>query len=351
MAGAFWVGRIPVVTEGAAAEVQRRLNNLTKPVGSLGRLERIVVALAKIQNSPDPVVRRKTIFTFAGDHGVTAEGVSLYPADVTPQMVLNFLNGGAAINVLARQAGADVVVIDAGMNTALADERLVVLRAGAGTANFAKENAMSRDQAEWALNGGFETFEREWKREKIDLAGVGDMGIGNTTSAAAIYCALLGTEPDNIVGAGTGLDEAGRRRKADVVRRALASRRPDARDPVDVLVKVGGFEIAAMAGCFLAGASRRCAMLVDGYISTAAALIAQRLAPEIEPYLIYSHASAENGHSHVTELLRVRPLLDLDLRLGEGTGAALAMPVITSALAVYNEMATFDSARVSRSDK
>lgn len=345
-----WSGRIPASGADVEPQVLKRLNNLTKPVGSLGRLEQIVVALAKIQNTPDPVIRRKTIFTFAGDHGVTAEGVSLYPAAVTPQMVKNFLNGGAAINVLARQAGADVVVIDAGMNVTVDDPRLVTRRIGAGTENFLKQDAMSRDQAWRSIEAGADVFEREWSRARIDLAGVGDMGIGNTTSAAAIFCALLGADPDAIVGAGTGLDDAGRKRKADVVRRALAARRPAANDPVDVLAKVGGFEIAEMAGCFLAGAARRAAMLVDGYISSAAALIALRLAPEAEPYLIFSHASAENGHSRVTERLRVRPLLDLGLRLGEGTGAALAMPVIESALAVYNGMATFESAQVSRSN-
>lgn len=342
----------PVATELAAA-AQDRLDHLTKPLGSLGRLEWTAKRLVCLFGTLDLRIRRKVIFTFAADHGIAEEGVSLYPRAVTGQMLRNFLAGGAAVNVLARQAGADVCVIDAGTLEPLcdadADGRLIQKRIGPGTRNFMVEDAMTRDEAGRAIEFGADVFYEEHARAAIDAAGVGDMGIGNSTSAAAILCALLNRLPAEIAGRGTGLDDAGVRRKIDVIDRALKRRNPDPSDALDVLAKVGGFEIGEMAGCFLAGASRRCAMLVDGFISTSAAAIAIRLCPDVRDYLFFSHRSAEGGHARVLADLQAAPLLDLEMRLGEGTGAAVAMHILDCAVAMFMEMATFDSAGVDKS--
>lgn len=329
-----------------AEAAQRRLDRLTKPQGSLGRLEAFAKALVCIAGTTDIRVRRKVIFTFAADHGVAEEGVSLYPRSVTAQMVLNFLNGGAAVNVLARQAGADVRVIDAGTLTPIDHPALIRKRLGAGTRNFMKEDAMTRETAAEAILAGADVFTAEDQRERIDLAGVGDMGIGNTTSAAAVLSTLLDLPVDRIAGRGTGLDDAGLQRKMRILNESLSRRRPDAGDPLDVLAKVGGFEIGEMAGCFLAGASRRTPMLVDGFISTAAAALAIHLSPAARDYFFYSHCSAEGGHSRALQAMGAGPILDFNMRLGEGTGAALAMPVLSSACAMFTEMATFESAGV-----
>lgn len=325
---------------------QKKLDRLTKPQGSLGRLECLAQDLVRIFGKMDIGINRRVIFTFAADHGVTRQGVSLYPSTVTAQMVLNFLSGGAAVNVLARRARADVRVIDAGTLTAVLDPRLVVRRIGPGTKDFFLEDAMSRDEAVRSVESGADVFLGEDDSGKIDLAGVGEMGIGNSASAAAILCSLFKKSPADIAGRGTGLDSEGLQRKIKIISESLDRRRPDPSDPMDVLSKVGGFEIGQMAGCFLAGASRRTAMLVDGFISTAAAALAVRLCPSARDYLIFSHRSDEGGHGIILREMNAEPILDLRMRLGEGSGAALAMPIVESAAAIFAEMATFESAGV-----
>ncbi|NOX63855.1 MAG: nicotinate-nucleotide--dimethylbenzimidazole phosphoribosyltransferase, partial [Chloroflexi bacterium] len=282
-----------------------------------------------------------------GDHGVTAEGVSAFPPEVTPQMVFNFLRGGAAINVLARRAGARVVVVDMGVAARLEPHpHLVDKKVAAGTGNIARGPAMTREQAVQALLNGAAVVEAELEKG-LDILGTGDMGIGNTTPSAAIAAAITGRMPAEIVGRGTGVDDAGLARKIAAVQRALAVNRPDPHDGVDVLAKVGGFEIGGLAGAMLAAAAHDKPVVIDGFISTAAALIAATLAPGLRPYLIAAHRSQEQGHRLMLRWLGLEPVLDLDLRLGEGTGAALAFHIIESACAALDEMATFAEAGVS----
>jgi nicotinate-nucleotide--dimethylbenzimidazole phosphoribosyltransferase len=310
-------------------------------------LETLACQIAAITGRADSLsIERPVVFTFAGDHGVAAEGVSAYPQEVTAQMVRNFLRGGAGINVLARQAGADVVVADLGVARELANAPgLVQANIGRATANIALGPAMTRAQAVASILKGAEIAFAA-KEKGAGLFAIGEMGIANTTAASALASAFLGLDAEVVTGNGTGLDEAGRRRKVDVIRRALAINRPEASDPIDVLAKLGGFEIAGLAGVVLAGAASRTPVVVDGFISAAAALTACRIAPAAGAYLIASHMSVERGHRALLKALDLEALFDFGLRLGEGTGAALAIPVLRSACAVYNEMATFDSAGV-----
>lgn len=329
----------------AAAEAKVHLDTLTKPPGSLGRLEELAVRLAAVSGRA-PRVSAPVIFTFAADHGVVAEGVSAYPQSVTAQMVENFLRGGAAVNVLARQAGARVVVADFGVATPFGERSgLVARRFGPGTRNMAAGPAMAREQAAAAIETGAALAD-DAIEDGADLLGTGEMGIGNTTAASAITAAITGADPDAVTGRGTGLDDAARAHKVTVVRRALEVNRPDPRDGLDVLAKVGGFEIAGLAGVMLAGAARRVPVAVDGFIAGAAALIAVTLAPAARHALFASHRSAEPGHALALAHLGLAPYLDLELRLGEGTGAALFVPLARAAAAIYGEMATFTSAGV-----
>jgi nicotinate-nucleotide--dimethylbenzimidazole phosphoribosyltransferase len=329
----------------AAADARRHLDALTKPPGSLGRLEELAIRLVALTGRP-PRVDAPVIFTFAADHGVVAEGVSAYPQSVTAQMVENFLRGGAAVNVLARQAGARVVVADFGVATPLgAPSGLVVRRHGAGTANMALGPAMTPAQAVDAVAAGAALAE-EAIAAGADLLGTGEMGIGNTTAASAITAAITGGAPDAVTGPGTGIDDAGRRRKVAAIERALRVNAPVAGDGLDVLTKLGGFEIAGLVGVILAGAARRVPVALDGFIAGAAALIAVALAPEARHALFASHRSAEPGHALALRHLGLEPYLSLDMRLGEGTGAALFIPLARAAAAVYAEMATFKSAGV-----
>lgn len=338
------------VTPLDAAWLQRaddRLNRLTKPAGSLGQLEALARQLVAITENPAPGCANKVIFCFAADHGVTAEGVSAYPPEVTPQMVLNFLAGGAAINVLARVAGARVVVADLGVAADLpAHPGLVSAKVAKGTANFARLPAMAPDEARTAVEHGIRIANDEMDAGAQVLA-TGDMGIGNTTAASAITAAMTGAEPANVTGYGTGISEDARTRKAEVIARALLLHEPDPAKPLDVLAKVGGFEIGGLAGVMLAGAARRVPVVVDGFISGAAALVACGLAPALREHLIAAHRSAERGHARLLDHLGLAPLLSLGLRLGEGTGAALALPLVDAACRILTEMATFDSAGVS----
>lgn len=341
---------IAPLDEKSMAAARERQAELTKPAGSLGRLESLSIQLAGITGRLDPPLTERAIIVAAGDHGVTAEGVSAYPAAVTPQMVLNFLSGGAAINVLARQAGARVVVLDAGVAADLpAHPDLISHKVGYGTANFSQGPAMTRAQALEAIEAGLAAVTREYERG-LHLVGTGDMGIGNTTPSSAICAVFTGAAVAEVTGRGTGIDEATRQHKIVIVERALAVNRPDPQDGLDVLAKAGGFEIGAIAGVILGAAARRIPVLVDGFISTAGAMIAAALAPLSRHYMIAAHRSVEPGHRLMQEHLDLQPIFQLDLRLGEGTGAALAMPVVSSAVAILNEMATFSSANVSNKE-
>ena len=328
------------------AEAQRHLDSLTKPPRSLGRLEEIAARLAVLRGGA-PRVERPVIFTFAADHGVVAEGVSAYPQVVTAQMVENFLRGGAAVNVLARQAGARVVVADFGVaNPIGSSPELVRCPLGAGTANIAVGPAMSHGQAVAAIETGARLAEAELDAG-ADLLATGEMGIGNSTAASAITAAITGLAALRVTGRGTGVDVAAFGRKVYVVRRALEVNAPDPRDGLDVLAKVGGFEIAGLVGVILAGAARRVPVALDGFISGAAALVAVTLAPEARHALFASHRSVEPGHAAALERLGLEPYLDLAMRLGEGTGAALFIHLARAAALIWNEMATFKSAGVS----
>ncbi len=334
----------PVGTAGA--EAAQALDQLTKPRGSLGRLEELAQRLAAISGRFPPEIRRPVIFTLAADHGVVAEGVSAYPQIVTAQMVENFLQGGAAVNVLAHHAGAKVVVADMGVAAPLpAHPALLSHRLGAGTANIAKGPAMTRREAVAAIEAGMGLVEAE-RGDGLDLIGTGEMGIGNTTAASAVVAALTGLPPIEVTGWGTGVSEEGRRHKIAVIEQALALNRPDAGDGIDVLGKVGGFEIAGLAGVMLAGAAYRIPVIIDGFIAGAAALAAVRIKPETRHFLLASHRSTEPGAEHVLDALALAPYLDLQMRLGEGTGAALCISLARAAVKILDEMATFKSAGV-----
>ena len=341
------VDAIVVPDPAVGREAQARLDALTKPPGSLGRLEELARAIATMTGHCPPEVRQPVIVTLAADHGVAAEGVSAYPQVVTAQMLENFLSGGAAVNVLARQAGARVVVADLGVASPVGERPALVRRPIApGTGNIARGPAMTRAQATRAVAIGAELAADEVARD-ADLLATGEMGIANTTAAAAVVAALTGVPPEAVTGRGTGIDADRWRLKVDVVARALAVNRPDPADPLDVLARVGGFEIAGLAGLVLGGAARRVPIVLDGFIAGAAALAAVRLAPEARHYLIAAHRSVEPGHAVVLEALGLTPYLDLGMRLGEGTGAALAIGLARAACAVMAEMATFTSAGVS----
>lgn len=342
------VNQIQPLDQAAMQAAQERQNMLTKPAGSLGRLEELSIQIAGIMGKPIPAIKEKVIITMAGDHGVVAEGVSAFPQEVTPQMVANFLNGGAAINALARHIGARVVVVDMGVASDIpsVDEKLIRRRVGSGTANLAQGQAMNRGQAEESIQSGIEVTLAEISKG-ADIIGTGDMGIGNTTSSAAIACALMGESPEKIAGRGTGVDDEGLKRKTSAIQRALDVNRPNPKDGLDVLSKVGGFEIGGLAGVMIGAAANHVPVMVDGFISTAAAMIAVTLAPQCKDYLIAAHRSKEYGHSAMLEWLGLKPLFDLDLRLGEGTGAALGISMAEAACKVLAEMATFTEAGVS----
>ncbi|HYE99012.1 MAG TPA: nicotinate-nucleotide--dimethylbenzimidazole phosphoribosyltransferase [Planctomycetota bacterium] len=338
---------IPAPDEGARAAVARRLDAKTKPRGSLGRLEELACTVAAVQGTERPDVRRKAVVVMAADHGVAAAGVSAYPQDVTGQMALNFAAGGAAICVLARLAGAEVVVVDMGCRAPVGHPGVLDRRIGPGTRDFTRGPAMTRDEAGRAVDAGIGVA-ADLAGRGVRLVGLGEMGIGNTTAASAMTCAFLGTPPETVTGRGTGVDDAGYARKIRAVERALEVNRPDGRDALDVLSKVGGFEIAGLAGVALGAAARRVPVVVDGFIATAAAFAATRLDPGVAACLLPSHGSVEIGHRRLLDALGTRPLLDLEMRLGEGTGAALAMPLVEAAVRILDEMATFESAGVSR---
>ena len=344
------IQRIRPADADAMSRAEARQQNLTKPPGSLGRLEEVSIRLAGIFGTERPSINGKAVIIAAGDHGVVAQGVTGYPQEVTAQMVLNFLAGGAAISVMCRRLGIRQVIVDAGVASDLPENPdLRSLKIGRGTADISQGPAMSREQAERCLEAGI-ALAVEAIESGVDLLGTGDMGIGNTTASSAITAAVTGVSPDETTGAGTGRNAEELQHKIGVVRTALEVNDPDPADGVGLLAKVGGFEIGVLAGVMLGAAMMRRPVIVDGFISGAAALVANAVCPTSRDYMLPSHVSAERGHRAVLESLELEPLLDLGMRLGEGTGAALAMPIIEAAAATLSEMATFAEAGVSDRD-
>jgi nicotinate-nucleotide--dimethylbenzimidazole phosphoribosyltransferase len=341
------LARIQPVNRELLAQAQDRLDNKTKPPGSLGRLEEFARRVAAISSSNEPDLSRKVVFTFAADHGIVEEGVSLYPKEVTSQMVFNFLAGGAGVNVLARHVGAEVRVVDVGVDFDFENAAGMIHRKVArGTRNFAKGPAMSRDETLAAMQVGIDLAD-QCKAEGVGLAGTGEMGIGNTSPSSAIIAAISGIAVRDLTHRGTGINDAALEHKIHVIEQGLALNRPDPADPLDVLAKVGGLEIAAIAGLVLGCAANSIPVVIDGFISTAGALIASELHPHVRDYIFAAHRSVEIGHRFMLERIGTRPILDLDFRLGEGTGAALAMGLIDAGVKVLKEMATFEQAGVS----
>lgn len=330
-------------------KAQERLDNLTKPKGSLGRLEELAKLIVGITKKEKPVFKDKVIFTLAGDHGITEEGVSAYSKEVTSQMVYNFLKGRAGINVLARHIAARVIVVDMGVAKKLEikDKRLKIKKINYGTKNFSKGRAMTKREAIRAIEAGIELVEEEFKKG-IDIVGTGDMGIGNTTASSAITAVFTKRGVEEVTGRGTGIDDKTLEDKIKVIKKTLRLNRPDSSDPIDVLSKVGGFEIGGLSGVILASASKRIPVVIDGFISGVAALIAYHLQPKVREYMIASHCSAEKAHKIILDYLGLKPILNLDLRLGEGTGSALAIGIIEAGVKLLTQMATFEEASVSK---
>ncbi len=357
------IDKIEPVDKQLLEKTQRRLDNLTKPQGSLGRLEELAKQIVAISRRENPEFKHKVIFTMAGDHGVVEEGVSAFVQEVTPQMVYNFLRGGAGVNVLAKHAGARVIVVDMGVKEKIQNplacrdskpgqakskiQNFIDKKIDFGTKNMTKGPAMTREQAIKAIEAGIEVFEEINAQEQIDIVGIGDMGIGNTTPSSAIIAALSGEGPQNVTGRGTGIDSNAFENKVKVIERALSINKPNPKDPIDVLAKVGGFEIAGLCGVTLAAASHKVPVVLDGFIATAGALLAYELCPAVKEYLIASHNSVERGHIIMLGLMGLRPLLNLDMRLGEGTGAALGISICEAAIKILTQMATFENAGVS----
>ena len=351
-------------------EAQKRLDNLTKPKGSLGRLEELAKKVVGITGKRNPSLKNKVIFTMVGDHGVVEERVSAFPQEVTPQMVYNFIKGQAGINVLARHIEARVIVIDMGIKSdiryQISDIRdFKVKKINYGTKNMAKGPAMTREEAIKSIEAGIEVFEEEFKkgidpapltetqRKKnikrcgVDILGLGDMGIGNTTPSSAITAVITGRPVEEVTGRGTGVNDGIFKNKIRVIKKAIELNKPDLKDPIDVLAKIGGFEIGGLAGSFLAAVAHRIPVVTDGFIVTVGALIAFELEPKVKDYIFASHSSVEVGHRAILERMGLRPLLDLDMRLGEGTGACLGISLIEAGVKILTEMATFGEAKVS----
>ena len=336
--------------EAAMEAARKRQDNLTKPHGSLGRLEELSIKIAGITGNPVPKLQHKAIITMAADHGVVAEGTSLYPQEVTPQMVYNFLNGGAAINVLGKHVGARVVVVDMGVAAGLPKHPGMVCKmVGLGTQNMAKGPAMPREEAAFSVQMGIDVLEEELAKG-LDIVGTGDMGIGNTTASSAICAVITGEPVEKVTGRGTGLDDKGLEHKVAVIRQALEVNKPNPKDAIDVLAKVGGYEIGGIAGVILGAASHRIPVVIDGFISGAGALIAAGLCPQVKDYMIAAHTSVEVGHRAILKHLDLTSYLDLNMRLGEGTGAALGICLAEAACKILSEMATFKDAGVTEAE-
>jgi nicotinate-nucleotide--dimethylbenzimidazole phosphoribosyltransferase len=349
------IKRIEPLNQSSMESVRERQDTLTKPRHSLGILEDLAAKVAGITGNPMPQIKDKLIITMVGDHGVVEEGVSAYPQEVTPQMVYNFIRGGAAINVLARHIGARVVVVDMGVaadieieldHTPQQKQSLVSNKIAYGTSNMAKGAAMSYKDAEKSIEAGIEVLEDEIERRGIDVVGVGDMGIGNTTPSSAIVSFVTGEEVEKVTGRGTGLNDEGLKRKISVIEKVLEVNKPNREDPIDILSKIGGFEIGGMAGVMLGAASYKIPIVIDGFISGAAALIAYELNSRVRDYIIASHLSVEAGHRAILDYIGIPPLFDLKMRLGEGTGAAIGISLVEVSCKILREMATFKEAGV-----
>ena len=337
---------IPPVSSNINVDLKKKIDGKTKPPGSLGRLETLALQCGRIQNSLTPELINPTILVFAGDHGITEEGVSPYPQEVTAQMVLNFLNGGAAINVFCRQNNISLHVVDAGVKTDLPGHaELIKAKIGRGTKNFCKEPAMSFEECEKSIDKGAE-LSRTVPVSTCNVIGFGEMGIGNTSSAAALTQRFTGLPVENCVGKGTGLDDSGLAQKQNIIRQAL-EKHAEIKEPQAVLSTFGGFEIAMMVGAMLESAVLKRIILIDGFIAAAAFLAASRIVPEIQQYAVFTHQSDEQGHAEILKYLQAEPLILLGMRLGEGTGAAVAFPILQSAVSFLKHMASFESAGVS----
>ncbi|CCK78704.1 nicotinate-nucleotide--dimethylbenzimidazole phosphoribosyltransferase [Desulfobacula toluolica] len=332
------------------AAATAKIDEKTKPLGALGRIEDLAIQMSLIQDSLNPEIRRKNLFVFAGDHGICEEGVSAYPSEVTAQMVDNFLNGGAAINVLCRHHSIEMKVVDMGVIREFTPHPgLIIKKVANGTKNFAIENAMTRQQVIHALENGMTTFLDAYEQNPIDIVGVGEMGIGNTTPASAIICVITGLSPAQATGRGTGIDDKGLAHKTEVIERVLAFHTIDPSNGFEILQKIGGFEIAGIAGAILAAASKKTAVVLDGVISTAAGLVAYAINPSIRGYLISGHKSAEQSQKAALSHMDLVPLIDFNMRLGEGTGAAIAIDMAETACKIMTQMASFDEAQIARS--
>jgi nicotinate-nucleotide--dimethylbenzimidazole phosphoribosyltransferase len=350
------INKITVLDKLALSDAKARLDNLTKPVGSLGRLEELAMQIAGITGTLNPDFAKKLIIVMAADHGVAEEGVSAYPKEVTPQMVYNFLNGGAGINVLARHSGADVVIVDIGVAADISKEAgaiknakslLIDKKIALGTANMAKGRAMSRSQACDSIEIGIQ-ITREMVLKGYGIIGTGDMGIANTTASSAIAAVVCGVDVEKVTGYGTGIDDKSFDNKVRIIKKAIKLNEPDGQDGIDVLSKVGGFEIGGIAGVIIGCAAMKVPVVIDGFISGAGALIAELIAPRCREYMIASHSSVEKGHAIMLRKLKLEPLFNFNLRLGEGTGAALGVGIADAAIKLMNEMATFGEAGVTR---
>jgi len=340
-------GAISSLNQKYADLAKHRWDRLTKPRGSLGRLEDIVCQIAAIRENVSVNVAKKQVYIFAGDHGVAAEGVSAYPQEVTPQMVLNFLQGGAAINALSNQVGAEVKVIDVGVKhnfNGLAG--LIHKKVRPGTRNFIAGSAMTEAEASAAIGVGLELAQYA-SAEGVDLIATGEMGVGNTTASSAIAAALMKCDVEAVTGLGAGLTDTAKKHKIDIIKQALAVNRERLTDPFNILAALGGLEIAGLCGLIIGGALHRIPMMIDGFIASAAALVAIKLNPAIQDFLIFAHQSKEPGHRLLLQHIGAKPILDLEMRLGEGSGAALAMSIVAAAVKLYSEMATFEEAQVS----
>ena len=339
------IKKIGSLDEDAMERARRRQSELTKPVGSLGVLEEISIKLAGITGDPMPKIKEKLIITMAGDHGVVEADVSAYPSDVTGQMVNNFLRGGAAVNVLARHIGARIVVVDMGVAADINEPGLIVKKIGYGTRNMVKGAAMSREDAIKAIEAGITVFEEEYEKG-IEIVGTGDMGIGNTTPSSAIIAAVVGCDPKLVTGRGTGIDDISLGKKINAIKKAIEINGPF-EDAIDLLSKLGGFEIAGITGVILSAASHRVPVVIDGFISGASAIVAGEIEPRSKNFIFASHKSVEIGHKVILDHLGLSPILNLNMRLGEGTGAALAMSIIEASSKILNEMKTFEEAGIS----
>ncbi|MDD4955950.1 MAG: nicotinate-nucleotide--dimethylbenzimidazole phosphoribosyltransferase [Candidatus Omnitrophica bacterium] len=356
------IKNIKDLDQGFMAKAKERLDNLTKPKESLGKLEELAKLIAGMTACENLSLAKKVIFTFASDHGATEEGISAFPKEVTAQMVYNFLTGGAGINVLANHIGARVVVADLGVACDLKPHKnLIIKKINYGTKNFTKGPAMSKDEALRSIAAGIDIFEQEYSaalientggsvrggQKGIDIIGTGEMGIGNTTASSAIAAVFTAKPVKLVTGKGTGIDEEGFENKIKAIEKAIKVNRPDCTNAIDVLAKVGGFEIGGLCGVMLAAAAKRVPVVIDGFISAAAALIAAGIEPKTKNYMIASHSSVEKGHKIILEYLGLKPLFDLNLRLGEGTGAALGISLAEASIKILTQMATFKSAGVS----